>query len=78
MSGSQSSDSSDSESSVSNSLPSLPFVSCGETEVLTTERVLKFFQLASNPNRTIYVPPSQPKGGEVYLYVPESSTHTGR
>jgi len=37
-----------------------------------------FFQLASNPNRTISVPPSQPKGGEVYLYVPESSTHTGR
>jgi len=68
------SDSSDSEPNRKSS--SLPFISCGETDVLTPDRVqCGVFQLASSTECTISVPPCQPKGGEVYLYVPESSVH---
>jgi len=70
------SDSSDSEPNRKSS--SLPFMSCGETDVLTPDRVVEFFQLASSTERTISVPPCQPKGGEVYLYVPESSVHNSK
>ena len=49
----------------------LPRVSY-EEESLTTAKVLELFELANNPEVTICVPPVCPKGGEVYLFVPES------
>lgn len=50
----------------------LPRVSY-EEEALTTVRVLELFDLAKNPEFTISVPPVLPKGGEIYLFVPESA-----
>lgn len=52
---------------------SLPCVSYDEEEVLTTAKVLEFFEMVNNPEVTISVPPVCPKGGEVNLFVPESS-----
>ena len=40
--------------------------------ILMSPKVLEFFKFASNPKVTISVPSVHPKGGEVYLFVPES------
>jgi len=57
---------------LNSSANSLPLISNDENEPLSVQNVLQYFQLVSNPERTISVPPIRPKGGEVYLYVPES------
>ena len=57
----------------------LPCISRNENEPLTIPKVLEFFKLASNrPEVTISVPPVRPKGGEVYLFIPESSNTTSK
>ena len=70
------SDSSDSEPNDSTSL--LPLICSGENKPLSVDKVSELLQFASFPERTISVPQIQPKGGEVYLYVPESSTCTSK
>ena len=59
-------------------LAPLPCVSRNEIEPLTVPKVLEYFKLASNPEVTISVPPIRPKGGEVYLFIPESSDTTSK
>ena len=54
----------------------LPCVSHNENEPLTVPKVLENFKFPSNPEVTISVPPVRPKGGEVYLFIPESSNTT--
>ena len=56
----------------------LPFVSRDENEPLTLSKVIEFFKLVSNPEKTISVPPVRPKGGEVYLFMPDSSDSTSK
>ena len=56
----------------------LPFVSRNENEPLTLPKVIEFFKLASNPEKTIFVPPVRPKGGEVYLFIPDYSDSTSK
>jgi len=66
----------DKESALSEKLDgstnSLPLISNDKNEPLSVHNVLQYFQLVSNPERTISIPPIRPKGSEVYLYIPES------
>jgi len=56
---------------------SMPRVCVEEHEALSVERVEELFRLVDNEKCIISVPPTCPKGGDVYLYVPESTNTAG-
>jgi len=47
---------------------SMPWVCVEESKALSVERVEELFQLVDNEECIIFVPPTCPKGGDVYLY----------
>jgi len=54
----------------------MPLV-CAEDKALSYQRVQELFLLANEEECTISVPPAHLKGGDAYLYVPESPNTVG-